>query len=158
MNPMHLTQRRRDEDWAMEQFEKSEYVYVAMNGNDGVPYNLPLCVVRIEDALYFHTALEGTALELLRKNNRVCVTCTTFTQRDPQHTTLQFRSAMAFGTVTEVSDTEAKGQIMLRFFAKYLPEDVASKFDAYAVRAAARASVWRIAVDEAVGKENTGDN
>ncbi len=155
MNRMHLPERFRDEAWAMEQFEAAEFVYAAVNGEDGVPYNVPLCVVRVGGDLYFHTALEGHALDLFRRDGRVCVSCTTYARRAPEHTTLLFRSAMAFGTVSEVTDTEEKRRIMVRFFEKYLPGD--EKAAAYAVRASTRASVWRVAIREAVGKENRGE-
>ena len=155
MNPMHLPDRWRDEAWAMEQFEAAEYACVAVNGEGGVPYNVPLCVVRAGDALYFHTALEGHAMDLFRRDGRVCVSCTTYTKRDAEHTTLFFRSAMAFGTVSEVTDTEEKRQIMVRYFEKYLPGD--EKAAEYAVRASTRAAVWRVAIREAMGKENKGE-
>ena len=155
MNRMHLPERYRDEAWALEQFEKAEYAYVAVNGEDGVPYNIPLCVVRVSDALYFHTALEGHALDLFRRDGRVCLSCTTHTLRDPEHTTMIFRSAMVFGVVSEVTDTEEKRQIMIRYFEKYLPGD--EKAEAYAVRASTRAAVWRVDIREAVGKENKGE-
>jgi nitroimidazol reductase NimA-like FMN-containing flavoprotein (pyridoxamine 5'-phosphate oxidase superfamily) len=155
MNRMHLQDRYRDVAWAMEQFTEAEYAYVAANGEDGTPYNIPLCVVRVGDALYFHTALEGLAVDLFRRDGRVCVSCTTYTLRDPEHTTLLFRSAMAFGTVSEVTQPDEKKEIMIRYFEKYLPGD--PKAEAYAVRASARAAVWRISIREAVGKENKAE-
>ena len=155
MNRMHLPERYRDEAWAMEQFEAAEYAYIAVNGEDGVPYNVPLCVVRVGADLYFHTALEGHALDLFRRDGRICVSCTTHTRRDPANTTLRFKSAMAFGAVSEVTDTQEKREIMVRFFEKYLPGD--EQAPAYAVRASTRAAVWRVSVREAVGKENSAE-
>ncbi len=155
MNRMHLQDRYRDEAWAMEQFEAAEYACVAVNGEDGAPYNVPLCVVRIGDALCFHTALEGLAVDLFRRDGRACASCTTYTLRDPEHTTLLFRSAMAFGVISEVTDIEEKRKIMSRYFEKYLPGD--GQAEAYAVRASTRAAVWRLDVREAVGKENKAE-
>ncbi len=152
MKQMHLPDRSRDADWAMEQFSKSEYAFVAVNGDDGIPYNVPLCLVCVGNALYFHTALHGHAGDLFRRDGRVCATCAPKAWRDPAHTTMRFRSAMAFGDVVEVTDPSEKVNAMGHFFAKYLPND--PRAEALAHRAATHAAVWKITVREAIGKEN----
>ncbi len=153
MKAMQLSERYRDEAWAMARFEQAEYACLAVNGENGTPYNIPLCIVRIDDALYFHTALAGTAPDLLRKDGRASITCTTYTKRDPQHTTLLFESAMAFGVVTEITQLEQKREIMIGFFGKYLPGD--PKTEAYATRASMRAAVWKFDISSISGKENS---
>jgi len=154
MSPMNLPARERGEEWAWEQLEKSEYVTLAANGEDGFPYNLPLSTVRIGSALFFHTARKGTLGALLQEDSRVCVTCVTWAERNAEHTTMYFRSAMAFGRVSQVLEREEIKSVMTEFFNKYLPPSDRDRFPRYAERAAEVASVWRVDVERVYGKEN----
>jgi hypothetical protein len=45
-------------------------LYVTMK-DEPAPYVVPLCFGREEDTLYVHSAIEGTKIELLKKNPRV---------------------------------------------------------------------------------------
>ncbi len=149
---MHLPDRFRDENWAMEQLAKSEYAFVAVNGADGFPYNVPLCLVRVENEFYFHTAPRGRAVDLFRRDGRACISCAPYARRDPNHTTMRYRSAMAFGDITEVTDPDQKAAAMLRFFEKYIPGDARS--EALSRRAATHAAVWHITIRTITGKES----
>ena len=152
MHKMNLEERRRDYDWAMAQFEDAEYAMLAVNGDTGHPYNIPLCVFRVGDKLYFHTAPQGNLNDLLVRDSRVCITCVTYTKRDPDSKTMRYRSAMAFGTASPVSDSEEKKRVAPVFFGKYLPDP--EKLDAHVDRMAQVAAVWRVDIVEAVGKES----
>lgn len=58
-----------DEDWALEVFDKAPYVTVSMIRPDGIPYGLPLSVVRKDNrTFYFHCAAEGEKIDCIRNN------------------------------------------------------------------------------------------
>jgi nitroimidazol reductase NimA-like FMN-containing flavoprotein (pyridoxamine 5'-phosphate oxidase superfamily) len=155
--PMQIPHRARDRAWAMAQFEKAEYATVAAMGTDGYPYNVPLLIFRVGDNLCFHTAQRGHLCDLLAQNPKVCVTCVTQTAREPEHTTVRYRSAMAFGEAVRVTDKAEAMEIMRAFFAKYLPRD--PREDYLVDRVATIASIYTIRVESATGKESaTGDN
>ncbi|MGM9757527.1 MAG: pyridoxamine 5'-phosphate oxidase family protein [Candidatus Cryptobacteroides sp.] len=49
-------------------FDKAPYVTVSMTDGDGMPYGLPLSLVRTD---WFHCATEGRKLDILRANPKV---------------------------------------------------------------------------------------
>jgi nitroimidazol reductase NimA-like FMN-containing flavoprotein (pyridoxamine 5'-phosphate oxidase superfamily) len=152
MNRMNLPDRFRDENWATDLLAKSEYAFVSVNGEDGFPYSVPLCLVGVGDEFYFHTAPRGLAVDLFRRDGRACVSCAPYARRDPGNTTMRYRSAMAFGDIGEVTDPDEKASAMLRFFEKYIPGDARS--EALSRRAANHAAVWRITIRTITGKES----
>ena len=57
MRPMRKADREKDEDWALAVFDKAPYVTVSMTRPDGIPYGLPLSLVRDgKRTFYFHCA------------------------------------------------------------------------------------------------------
>lgn len=76
------------------------------------PYVVPLCFGLQDRLLYFHCASEGTKLDILRKNNKVCVEFDV----DPQlikgdkacQWGMHYRSVIAFGTGYIIDDIEQK--------------------------------------------------
>ena len=152
LKKMSMAERQRDANWAMNEFADAEYAFLAVNGEDGYPYNVPLCVFRVDDSLYFHTALNWHLNDLLKQNVRVCVTCVNYAERDPENTTMRYRSAMAFGEVELIEDKQEKMRIFKAFFSKFLPEN--PKEDYYLDRISTIALLYRIRIEAAIGKES----
>ena len=49
MKPMRKASRQKDAQWALEVFDKAPYMTLSMTRPDGIPYGLPLNVVRKDD-------------------------------------------------------------------------------------------------------------
>ena len=63
---MRKAQRRRDESWALEVFDKAPYVTLSMISTDGTPYGVPLNMVRRDNTtFYFHCADEGEKIDCI---------------------------------------------------------------------------------------------
>jgi hypothetical protein len=101
------------------------------------PYIVPLCFGYDGEALYFHSAREGRKLDVIRKNNRVCVE---FDIPDGMREAdegcrwgIKYRSVIGFGTAEIVDDQEDKkkalGIIMSQYSGKEytFPEDIVAK-------------------------------
>ena len=59
---MRKVSREMSAEWALEVFDKAPYITVSMTGEDGVPYGLPLSLVRTDEkTFWFHCATEGSA-------------------------------------------------------------------------------------------------
>lgn len=50
---------------------KGDYGVLSTTGADGYAYGVPLSFVFMNDAIYFHGALEGHKYENIRHNNKV---------------------------------------------------------------------------------------
>ena len=53
-----------DATWALNVMDKAPYMTVSMTDTNGMPYSVPLSLVRTNDnTFYFHCALEGKKLD-----------------------------------------------------------------------------------------------
>ena len=151
---MRRTDRERDQAFAYEVIDRCAYGVAAMAGEDGTPYCIPLSLVRLGDVLYFHCALEGTKLELLRQNPRVCVSFVASNQAAPDKFTTYFQSANVLGTASEVTDDAEKITALRVLCEKLTPANMAGdNFDRAIAKSLSRTGVWRIQIQEATGKE-----
>lgn len=151
---MRRKDRERDREFAYGVIDRCEYGVMALAGEE--PYCVPLSFVRLGDALYFHCALQGRKLELLRADPRVCVSFVTDTQplyiaEELNYTTF-FRSAVVTGRAFEVTDAREKTEALRALCQKLMPNDMAD-FDKAAAKSLSVTGVWGVRIDQAVGKE-----
>lgn len=95
---------------------------LAVNGDEGYPYAVPLNYVWDGQALYFHSACEGHKTDALNKDNRVsfCVV-----ERDtivPWLFATDYRSAILFGRAQVVQEDEERRYALERLNQKYAPD------------------------------------
>jgi len=106
----------------------------------------------VGEELYFHCALEGKKLDLLRANPAVWVSFVGENVAATDDFTTYFRSAMVRGTATEVTDPEEKLAALRALCQKLTPAHI-SAFDSEVARSFAVTGVWRIHIDEITAKE-----
>ncbi|MBR2934850.1 MAG: pyridoxamine 5'-phosphate oxidase family protein [Oscillospiraceae bacterium] len=147
---MRRKDRERDLEFGLAVIDECEYGTVAIQGDE--PYCLPLSLVRIGDDLYFHCALEGKKLDLLRKNNAVWVSFVGHNRAAKDDFTTYFRSAMVKGTAVEVTDEKEK-VTALRALCEKLTPDHMSAFDSEVARSFAVTGIWKIHMVEVTAKE-----
>ena len=71
---MRRSDRARDRSFAFDVIDRCGHGVAALSTGGEGPYCIPLSLVRVGDDLFFHCALEGRKLDLLRRDPRVCVT------------------------------------------------------------------------------------
>ena len=81
---------------------------LALLGDDGYPYAVPISFVYHEGCIYFHSAVEGHKVDAIRRNEKAsfCVI-----DQDEVHGELYttfFRSVIAFGRIRIIEDEEEK--------------------------------------------------
>ena len=77
---------------------------LALLGDGGYPYAVPLNYVREGDKLYFHCAKEGHKIDAVRQEPRASFCVIDQDQVVPEEYTTYFRSAIAFGRVRVLED------------------------------------------------------
>ena len=147
---MRRKDRERGVEFALEVIDACEYGTVAFQGEE--PYCLPLSLVREGEELYFHCALEGKKLERLRSDPRVCVSFVSHNQAAQDDFTTYFRSAVVMGTASEVTRDEEK-IAALRVLCEKLTPACMDDFQAAVARSLSVTGIWKIHMDEIVGKE-----
>lgn len=96
---------------------------LALSGDNGYPYAVPLSYVYDGEKLYFHCGKAGHKLDAIRRDAKAsfCVI-----DRDvvvPEEYTTYFRSVIAFGTMRILDDDGEKRAAIEKLAAKYAPED-----------------------------------
>ena len=98
---------------------------LALAGDDGYPYAVPLSFVHTGQTLYFHCARSGHKLDAIRRNPKASFCVIEQDQIVPEAYTTYFRSVIAFGTVREVLDEAEKRSAIEALALKYAPDDSA---------------------------------
>ncbi len=158
---MRRTDRQRDRAFAYAVIDDCESGVASFAAGGGAPYCVPLSLVRVGDDLFFHCAMEGRKLELLRADPRVCVAFVTDTRPayvpEKNLFTTYFKSAVVTGSAFEVTDPARKTAALRALCEKLTPEGM-DGFDRAAARSLSVTAVWGIHMEEAVGKEKAAIN
>ena len=156
---MRRKDRLKDRSFCNELMDTCTHGVVAVATDEGAPYCLPLSLVRVNDDLYFHGAKVGRKLDLMRKHPQVCVT---FVGRDepafvpPTEYTTYFRSVIATGTASEVTDFDEKVMALRALCEKTTPDAMGGDYFKNAIaHSESVTAVWKIHLDTVSGKEKS---
>lgn len=141
-----------DSQWAQEVMYKAPYITVSFVDADGKAYGLPLSLASDDGThWYFHGALDGKKLEAIKANPTVCLSavtrCTPTIGPKDGVFTLQYRSAVAFGTAEIVTDDTEKAHGLRIICERFLPQHM-SAFNQSIARSLDRTVVVRITLLE----------
>ena len=147
---MRRKDRELDTTEAIEILKNCQYGILSTIGENGYAYGVPLSYIYMNDAIYFHSALEGYKLDSLLNNNRVsfCVVGQTFIL--PDKFTTNYESVIVFGRAIEVLDNE-KESAFLEILNKYSP-DYIEKGKSYIASASTNTKVIKISIEHISGK------
>lgn len=145
---MRKKSRAMDSQWALEVMHKAPYITVSFTDVNGLPYGLPLSLASEDDVhWYFHGALEGKKLEAIEAHPEVCLSavtrCTPTVGPKDGIFTLQFKSAVAFGTAAIITDETEKTKALELICQRFLPQHM-NAFNESIARSLGRTAVVRI--------------
>lgn len=95
---------------------------LAVAGDGGYPYAVPLSYAWDEGRIVFHSARSGHKLEALRRDPRASFCVVDQDQVVPERFTTHFRSVIAFGTVRELTEAGEKRDAAVLLARRYAPE------------------------------------
>lgn len=150
---MRRKERQTSKEVAQEIIDKSTFATLAMTDLSGNPYCIPITIVRLDDNIYFHGATEGKKIDCLKNNSHVCISCVSHAENIQEKFTVNYKSAVVFGTANEITDTSEKMNF-LEFLCKRHTPDNMSNFKVYAEKGIARTSIWKVTIEEITGKAN----
>lgn len=157
MKQMRRNEEEKDSRWAFEVFDKAPYVTVSMVRSNGIPYGLPLNLVRKDTAtFYFHCADEGEKMDCLSHNPMVSISavskCTPKYEDDKNNFTEYYHSAIAIGKAEIVTDDAEKIEALRLVCERFLPKHM-EHFEKAVAGSLNRTTVVRITLTEPpVGK------
>lgn len=154
MREMRRKDRQVTTEEAWQIVDSCSYGVLTMTAEDGTPYGVPVNYGRDGETLYFHSALEGKKADSLRKNGQVCLVCVGESRVVEEKYTTAYASAMAFGTVTEITEQAEKVQA-LRVLCEAVAPTNMEMFEDYYPRFLDATAVWKLSVEKITGKRRT---
>ena len=98
---------------------------LALSGEEGYPYAVPLSYVYQDGHIYFHCARAGHKLDAIRHDPKASFCVIDRDEIVPEEYTSHFRSAIAFGMIHIMEDEQEKRQAIETLALKYAPGDTA---------------------------------
>ncbi len=99
--------------------EKGTAGTLALAGDDGYPYAVPISYVYTDGRLYLHCAKAGHKLDAIRRNPKASFCVIDQDQIAPEKFTTYFRSVIAFGKIHEIKDEIQKREAIEKLALKY---------------------------------------
>lgn len=98
---------------------------LALHGDNGYPYAVPVSYVYNGEKLLFHSAKNGHKIDAILKNAAASFCVIDQDQIVPEEYTTYFRSIIAFGRIRILEDDTEKRSAIEKLAVKYAPDDTA---------------------------------
>ncbi len=128
--------------------------FVGITDLEGNPYVIPMNFGYEDDVLYLHSGPEGSKLEMLERNNHVCITFSSghkLVYRDEQVAcsySMRSDSVICRGKVAFIEDMDEKCRALDIIMRHYTDRQFV-----YSDPAVRNVRVWRVPIDQITGKE-----
>lgn len=126
---------------------------LAVLGDGGFPYAVPLSYVYSDGHLYFHCAASGHKLDAVQAHPKASFCVVDQDLVVPEEYTTYFRSAIAFGRVRVLTQQEELWQAIRLLADKYHPAAAPDSRDATIRREAGQMRVLALDIEHLNGKE-----
>jgi uncharacterized protein len=126
---------------------------LAVHGENGYPYTIPISYTFDNDSLYFHSANEGHKIDAIRNNDKVSFCVIDQDDVIQQTFTTNYRSVVVFGRATIVTDALHRQMALESLVKKYSP-DFIREGKQEIMQAWDQVSVIMISIEHKTGKAN----
>ena len=96
---------------------------LALAGDGGYPYAVPLSYVYAAGSIIFHSAVQGHKVDAIKRDNRCSFCVIEQDEIKPAEFTTYFRSVIAFGRISILENTHDKVQALRLLGRRYSPGD-----------------------------------
>lgn len=96
---------------------------LALHGDDGYPYAVPISYVYTRKKLWFHSAKAGHKIDAVLRDAKASFCVIDQDRIMPEEYTTYFRSVIAFGTIRILEDEAEKRTAIEQLAVKYAPDD-----------------------------------
>ncbi len=94
---------------------------LALDGDEGYPYAVPMSYVYDGERIYFHSAPEGHKVDSVRRNSKASFCVVSEDNVMPEKYTTAYRSVIVFGRIRIVHDVREKRDAIEKLGKKYAP-------------------------------------
>lgn len=142
---------KRDEEYALKVIDKAIYGTLSMVDLEGKPYGVPISFARVENYIYFHGAINGKKINILKNNGSVSLSCVNKMAVDSRKFTTDYSAAIVEGVIEFIDDEKEKIKGLKALSLKYSSEDM-DRFDEVISRSIKRTLVFKMRIENIYGK------
>ena len=126
---------------------------LALHGDNGYPYAVPVSYVYNGEKLLFHSAKNGHKIDAILKNAAASFCVIDQDQIVPEEYTTYFRSIIAFGRIRILEDDTEKRSAIEKLAVKYAPDDTAENRDKAIERECKPLCMMEMEIEHLTGKQ-----
>ncbi|MCI9078694.1 MAG: pyridoxamine 5'-phosphate oxidase family protein [Lachnospiraceae bacterium] len=126
---------------------------LALSGDNGYPYAVPLSYVYSNGDIYFHCAIEGHKIDAIKSCNKASFCIIDKDTIVPGEYTTYYRSVVAFGKIHILEDAEDKMTAIKKLADKYSPFENAEKTLRTINSSWERFCIARLSIEHLSGKQ-----
>lgn len=124
---------------------------LALYGENGYPYSVPVNFVYSDGKIYFHGAAEGYKLDCMKKDPHVSFSVIGKDDIAKENFTTLFSSVIAFGTIRVIDTIEEKIPVLEAMVGKYSAEFMESGKEL--IRKGCGSVAYELTIDHMTGKK-----
>lgn len=95
---------------------------LALSGDDGYPYAVPISYVYADGKIYFHSAVSGHKLDAIERSDKASFCVISEDNVLPEKFTTVFASVIVFGRIRVIADNAEKRRTITLLSDKYSPD------------------------------------
>lgn len=126
---------------------------LALDGDDGYPYAVPLSYVYDGSKIWFHCAGSGHKLDAIRRNQKASFCVIGRDEVVPEKYTTRYQSVIVFGRIRIVEEDREKREAIEKLALRYAPDDTAAGRARYIERAWEAFCILEMSIDLITGKQ-----
>ena len=126
---------------------------LAVLGDEGYPYAVPLSYAYDGGAVYFHCAKSGHKLDAIKRCDKVSFCVVDQDKVVPQEYTTYFRSVILFGRASILESEQEKRAALEKIAVKYSPVEPQESRDNEIAKSMAAVCIVKIDIEHITGKE-----
>lgn len=142
------------QDETVKILKNSTYGVLALGGDDDYPYAVPVNFAYSDNKIFFHGATEGYKVDAVRKNDKVSFCTVAKADIIADKYNCLYLSAIAFGKIRIIEDSQEKQKAMELIIDKYSKEFKSGGLD-YIKTAWDDVMTFEIQIEHVTGKKGT---
>ena len=150
---MRRNRQQLTQEECVEILNKNTSGILAVSGDNGYPYAVPLSYVYDNGSLYFHCAKSGHKLDAIQACDKVSFCVVDQDLIVPTKYTTYFRSVIAFGRASIVDREDEFRSAIEKLAAKYYPNDSKDNRNSVVENEGRRMNMVKIQIEHMSGKE-----
>jgi len=127
---------------------------LALSGDEGYPYTVPISHSYCDCRLYFHSAVEGHKIDSIKRCGKASFCVISQDDVVPERYTTHYKSTVAFGRIRIVEDKHEKMEILRKIGIRFAPHNTEQMLSDEITGSFDRVAVLEMTIDHLTGKES----